>query len=171
LTGQSIPCARRRVADAAAIGNNRRVQSVFPIVVFGAVVFSVVMSIVFLLTRSTGLHDEIGEGGLTIGHEAPAGTFTGHLSAAASQHEAEVEIRQMLSARRERQLSRGEPGLDVDAEVARLLADAPAPAHDPGLEEEVRQLVVARNERRARQGLEPLEVDAEVARTLAELQA
>jgi len=171
LTGQSTVFASRSVADTAAIGNNRRVQTVFPIVVFGAVVFSVVMSIVFLLTRSSGLHDEIGEGGLTMGHEAPAGTFTGHLSAAASKAEAEVEIRQMLGARRERQLSRGEPALDVDAEVARLLADAPAPAHDPGLEEEVRQLVVARNERRARQGLEPLEIDAEVARTLAELQA
>jgi hypothetical protein len=162
--------ARRRVADAAAIGNNRRVESVFPIVVFGAVAFSVVMSIVILLSRGGGLHDDIGEGGLTIGHEPPAGTFTGHLTASASKAEAEVEIRQMLGARRERQLARGEPGLDIEAEVARLLADASAPAHDPGLEEEVRQLVVARNERRARQGLEPLDVEAEVARTLAELQ-
>jgi hypothetical protein len=145
------------------------VQSAFPIVVFGAVVFSVVMSIVFLLVRG-GLHDQIGEGGLTIEHEAPAERLTGHLGAAASSAEAEREIRQMLGARRERQLSRGEPGLDVDAEVARLLTDSPAPAHDEGLAEEVRQLVIARNERRARQGLEPLEVEAEVARTLAELQ-
>jgi hypothetical protein len=146
------------------------VQSAFPIVVFGAVAFSVVMSIVFLLVRG-GLYDEIGEGGLTIEHDSHADGLTGHLGATASRAEAEVEIRQMLGARRERQLSRGEPGLDVDAEVARLLADAPAPKHDEGLAEEVRQLVVARNERRARQGLEPLEVEAEVARTLAELQS
>jgi hypothetical protein len=145
------------------------VQNAFPIVVFGAVAFSVVMSIVFLLVRG-GLHDEIGEGGLTIEHDSPADGFTGHLGSTASSAEAEVEIRQMLSARRERQLNRGEPALDVDAEVVRLLADAPAPGHDEGLAEEVRQLVVARNERRARQGLEPLDVEAEVARTLAELQ-
>src|SRR2546423_1540395 len=129
------------------------------------------MSIVFLLSRGRGAYDDIGEGSLMMGNEPPPGTFTGHLSATASRAEAELEIRQMLGARRERQLGRGEPGLDVEAELARLLADAPAPAHDEGLTEEVRQLVVARNERRARQGLEPLEVDAEVARTLAELQS
>ena len=145
-------------------------QSAFPIVVFGAVVFSVVMSVVFLLSRSGGLYDEIGEGGLMSEHDAPAGGFTGHLSASASRAEAEIEIRQMLGARRERQLSRGEPGLDIEAEVERLLADAPPGTEDRGLIEEVRQLVVARNERRSRQGLEPLEVEAEVARTLAELQ-
>jgi hypothetical protein len=146
------------------------VQSVFPIVVFGAVVFSVVMSIVFLLSRGRGTYDELGEGSLTMGTEPPPGTFTGHLGTTASRAEAEVEIRQMLSARRERQLNRGEAGLDVEAEVARLLAET-APAHDEGLTEEVRQIVIARNERRARQGLESLEVEAEVARTLAELQA
>jgi hypothetical protein len=128
------------------------------------------MSIVFLLVRGS-LYDDIGEGGLTIEHESPAEGLTGHLGTTASRAEAEREIRQMLSARRERQLGRGEPGLDVEAEVARLLADAPAPKEDEGLAEEVRQLVVARNERRARQGLEPLEVEAEVARTLAELGA
>jgi hypothetical protein len=144
------------------------VQSALPIVVFGAVVFSVLMSLAFLFTRGA-LHDDIGEGGLISDHEPPVGGFSGHLSAQASGAERELEIRQMLSARRERQLNRGEPALDVEQELARLLADTPAPAHDPGLAEEVRQLVVARNERRARRGLEPLEVDAEVARTLAEL--
>ena len=60
--------------------------------------------------------------------------------------------------------------LDVEAELARLLAPEQAPStQDAGLAEEVRQLVVARNERRVRQGLEPLDVEAEVARTLEEL--
>jgi hypothetical protein len=145
------------------------VQNALPIVVFGAVAFSVVMSLAFLFTRGA-LHDEIGEGGMLSEHDTPGEGLTGHLSVHASRAERELEIRQMLSARRERQLDRGEAGLDVELEVARLLADEPAPAHAPGLEDEVRQLVVARNERRARQGLEPLEVDAEVARTLAELQ-
>jgi hypothetical protein len=75
----------------------------------------------------------------------------------------------MLSARSDRLVSRGEPALDIEAEVSRLMAPAPQPeGHAAGLVEEVRQLVVARNERRQRQGLEPLEVEAEVARTLEE---
>jgi hypothetical protein len=75
----------------------------------------------------------------------------------------------MLQARSERLVRRGEPALDIDAEVARLTAVQPASTHDPGIAEEVLQLVVARNERRERQGLEPLDIEAEVARTLAEL--
>ena len=76
----------------------------------------------------------------------------------------------MLGARNERLLRRGEPAIDIDAEVARLLqAAAPPKSHDAGLVEEVRQLVIARNERRLRQGLEELDVDSEVERTLQEL--
>jgi len=77
----------------------------------------------------------------------------------------------MLQARSERRVRRGEPALDIDAEVAALMAPGPsvAPAHDEGIAEEVLQLVVARNERRERQGLEPLDVESEVQRTLAEL--
>ena len=76
----------------------------------------------------------------------------------------------MLAARSERMVRRGEPALDVDAELARLLTPASAPGkHDAELAEEVRQLVIARNERRIRQGLEPLDEDAEVTRTLAEM--
>jgi hypothetical protein len=78
----------------------------------------------------------------------------------------------MLEAKAYRQRARGETGLDVEAELARLLAEGPAPAagSDPGLIEEVRQLVMARNERRMRQGKEPLDVDREVARQLRELE-
>jgi hypothetical protein len=77
----------------------------------------------------------------------------------------------MLNARNERMISRGQPPLDVEAEVARLLGPAQASSHSAGLTEEVRQLVVARNERRVRQGLEPLDVNAEVSRTLEEFGA
>jgi hypothetical protein len=145
------------------------VQGAFPIVVFGAVVFSIVMSLAFLFSRGS-LYEQIGDG-MTLDSGAPSDGLTGHIGAAASSAEREVEVRQMLGARRERQIQRGEAPLDVEAEVARLLADAGPPVHDPGLADEVRQLVVARNERRARKGLEPLEVDAEVARTLAEMEA
>jgi hypothetical protein len=83
-----------------------------------------------------------------------------------------AEVRQMLEAKAARLEERGEAGLDVEAEAARLLAAAQerAPAaQDEELRAEVRQLVVARNERRRRQGLEPLDGAAETERQLAEL--
>jgi len=162
-------------------------QNAFPFVVFGAVGVSVVMSIVFLLSRGSA-YDEIGQGGLSEGSGSRSGSANRpgsppaqgmeieerpRMSAELEQAEREQEIRQMLQARSERRVRRGEPAIDVDAEVARLTAPAAASrrsaAEDRGVAEEVRQLVIARNERRARQGLEPLDVEAEIARTLAEL--
>jgi hypothetical protein len=80
---------------------------------------------------------------------------------------AQEEIRQMLQAKSERRVARGEAPLDVEAEVAALTRGSPGA--DPALREEVRQLVVARNERRMRQGKEPLDVDAEIERQLEAL--
>jgi hypothetical protein len=83
-----------------------------------------------------------------------------------------AEVRQMLEAKAERRKERGEPGIDVEAESARLLAAAAehSPAgHDEELRAEVRGLVVARNERRLRAGLDPLDVKGETERQLAEL--
>jgi hypothetical protein len=139
------------------------------IVVFGAVAFSILMCVAFLLTRgpSDSMFDQIGSGGISregdYGAEAPAGDG---LAAPAEQ---EREVRQMLSARSERLVRRGEPALDIDAEVARLLAPAEGPGRDAALIAEVRQMVLARNERRQRKGEAPLDVDAEIARTLDEL--
>jgi hypothetical protein len=155
-------------------------QAAFPIVVFGTVGLSIVMSIVFLLSKGS-MYDEIGSGGLpgegegSAGGGSPFGLTGGEYDSIAmnpelQSAEREQEIRQMLQARSERRERRGEPALDVDAEVAQLLAFQPASSgHDPGIAEEVLQLVVARNERRERQGLQPLDIEAEVARTLAEL--
>jgi hypothetical protein len=155
-------------------------QSAFPIVVFGTVGLSVVMSIVFLLSKGS-MYDEIGSGGFpsegegSSGGESPFGQSGSDYDSIAmnpelQRAEREQEIRQMLQARSERRVRRGEPALDIDAEVARLMTAQPASTgHDPGIAEEVLQLVVARNERRERQGLEPLDIEAEVARTLAEL--
>ena len=154
-------------------------QSAFPIVVFGTVGLSVVMSIVFLLSKGSA-YDEIGQGGLG---GAPSGGSPSFgqgmeieepsfgIGPELERIEREQEIRQMLQARSDRLVRRGEPALDVEAEVAKLTAAAAAPAsarQDHGIAEEVLQLVVARNERRERQGLEPLDVEAEVQRTLAE---
>jgi hypothetical protein len=99
------------------------------------------------------------EGGLDMRRETAVAPST--------DAEAREEIRQMLEAKSQRREARGEPPLDIDAEVAALTSQ-PAAA-DPGLREEVRQLVVARNERRLRQGKEPLDVDAEVERQLRSL--
>jgi hypothetical protein len=147
--------------------NRVMLESIFPIVVFGAVGVSVVMSVVFLLGRSGSVYDEIGQGGMTRDSEAPM-MGSSPMSSAADRAEQEREIRQMLGARSARMVQRGEPALDIDAEVTKLLL-APAAGHDAGLEREVRQLVIAKNERRARQGLEPLDVAAEVQRTMQEL--
>jgi hypothetical protein len=143
--------------------------SLFPLVVFGAVAVGVVMSIVFLIS-SENAYDQIGQGGMTRDSEAPPDALVAPppLSSAAGRAEQEREVRQMLSARSARMVARGEPAIDIDAEVAKLLAPA-ASGHDAELEAEVRGLVVAKNERRMRRGLEPLDVAAEVQRTLAEL--
>jgi hypothetical protein len=161
-----------RVADEEAIGNNRAVlESTFGIVVFGAVGLSIVMCLVFLFTRGP-THDEIGIGGLVRDSDAVGGDLLAPPpDSPAARAERELEVRQMVNARSDRRVSRGEPALDVEAEVARLLAPPQPEGRSPGLIEEVRQLVVARNERRVRQGLEPLDVDAEVERTLEELGA
>jgi hypothetical protein len=169
------------VGNASNLGLTiRSMQQAFPIVVFGAVGLSVVMSIVFLLSKGS-MYDEIGSGGLPGEGEAPGvGGMGGGQSMSdfesiarspqVQSAEREQEIRQMLQARSERLVRRGEPALDIDAEVARLTAPQPAhTGHDPGIAEEVLQLVVARNERRERQGLQPLDIEAEVARTMAEM--
>ena len=110
--------------------------------------------------RGTGqIYSGLGrEGGLDMTRE-PA--------APASGAEVQEEIRQMLEAKSHRRQARGEPGLDVDAELAALTR--PSVDTDPGLREEVRQLVIARNERRLRQGKEPLDVETEIERQLQSL--
>jgi hypothetical protein len=130
---------------------------------FGTVV--IVVAIVAVLAaavsyRGTGrIYSGLGrEGGLDMTRE-PA--------APASGAEVQEEIRQMLEAKSQRRQARGEPGLDVDAELAALTR--PSADSDPGLREEVRQLVIARNERRLRQGKEPLDVEAEIERQLQSL--
>jgi len=139
-------------------------------VVFGTVAFSLVMSVLFLVTRgSDSMYDQIGQGGISREGDYGGGDSPPDRSPAA-RAEQEQEVRQMLSARSDRLVRAGRPALDIDAEVARLLAPGrPGGEQDAALVAEVRQLVVARNERRLRRGEEPLDVEAEVARTLEEL--
>jgi hypothetical protein len=125
------------------------------VVVIGA---SIVAVITFALTDRT--YAQIGRGGL-FDQPVAAEPVSGAVR--------DDEIRQMLEARNERRARRGQPPLDIEAELAALLAPSAALAADPALVAEVRELVIARNERRARMGREPLDVEAEVARQLREL--
>jgi hypothetical protein len=130
---------------------------------FGTVVIVVAVIAVLVAAlsyRGTGrIYSGLGrEGGLDMTREP---------TATASAAEVQDEIRQMLEAKSRRRQARGEPELDVDAELAALTRGSAGA--DPGLREEIRQLVIARNERRARQGKEPLDVEEEIERQLREL--
>jgi len=112
------------------------------------------------------IYSGLGKGGLSL--EDPALIAEPERGSAAWQAEARAELRQLLEAKAARAAARGEPPLDVDAELARLLAPASAAPADSELLAEVRALVEATNDRRARRGEPPLDVDAEVARRLAD---
>jgi hypothetical protein len=141
----------------------------FTLVVVGAVVLFVLVGVGSFLAGGS-LYDKIGEGGLSTG--GPGGLEGPPANSPLAKAERDMEIRQMLQARSDRQVRRGGKALDIDAEMA--LLDQPSGGasegkHDAGLTEEVRQLVMARNERRVRSGEEPMDVEAEVQRTLDEL--
>lgn len=145
-------------------------QGTFGIVLFVVVVLAAIVAVVILVARSD-VYDQIGRGGLSLHEDSrPAGSASGP-AAPALAHERDDEIRQMLQARNERRLRRGEAPIDVEAELARLTAPAASAPVDSELVEEIRQLAIARNERRARQGKEPLDVEAEVQRQLRDLGA
>jgi hypothetical protein len=133
------------------------VQSAFLWVVVGVCAVGVFGAIVALLTSRRDWA-QYGSDRLLMDSEVPR--------APAALLERDEEVRQMLEARNARRRRRGEPEVDVEAELARLttLADA-----DGELRAEIRQLVIARNHRRARKGLAPLDVEAEIARELAGL--
>jgi hypothetical protein len=137
----------------------------------GLAVVVIVVSILGILgavvafAGSGRLYDQVGRGAFSLDREPSAGPEPG---TPAARLEAEEEVRQLVEAKSARREARGEPPLDVEAEVAALLS-GPAPAVDEALRDEVRQLVIARNERRARRGEPPLDVEAEVERQLREM--
>jgi hypothetical protein len=147
------------------VGHNQAMEP-FTFVVVGAVVLFVLVGVGSFLAGGS-LYDKIGEGGLSTGTPgAPPA------NSALARAEREMEIRQMLQARSDRQVRKGGEALDIDAEMALLEQPSGGPGvgnHDAGLTEEVRQLVMARNERRVRSGEDPMDVEEEVQRTLDEL--
>jgi hypothetical protein len=100
--------------------------------------------------------------GLLLDSDQPRGPPPG---SAAAIRERDTEIREMLRARNERRLRRGEQPLDIEQELARLTA----PQIDEGLRAEIRDLVIARNHRRTRAGKSPLDVEAEIEREISKL--
>jgi hypothetical protein len=142
------------------------VQGALGIVVFGTVIVAALIG-VFSLVHRGDLYDQIGQGGLSLRDGRDRGADPAPSSAAGLAVRDE-EIRQMLEAQNARRIRRGQAPVDVETELARLVAP-PAATGDPALREEVRQLVHARNARRARQGKEPLDVEAEIDRQLADL--
>jgi len=128
--------------------------SSFQLVLFGVVILGVIVAAI-ALASNRNVYSQIGKGGLfEDGKSVPA-------TPAPLRTE---EIRQMLVARNERRMRRGEAPLDVDAELARLET-----AVDPALAQEIRDLVIAGNERRRRRGEAPLDVEQEVERQVHQL--
>jgi hypothetical protein len=126
----------------------------------------------FSFARSGAAWDEIGKGRFGVMHSMPAPRIAQPAQPLDKIAQA-AEARQMLEAKSYRRLQRGEPPLDIDAEMTLLLDDGPGASSgkadlDQKLRAEVRELVIARNERRMRAGKDPLDVDAEVERQVAD---
>src|SRR3954465_13269428 len=154
------------------MGHTVGMKDAFPIVIIGISLLAIVIAVIatFASGGAGGLYERIGRGGFSMdGHDQQRRPGPAPGSAAAKA-EADAEIRQLVEAKSDRRVARGQAPLDVDAEIAKLTDTGPAPV-DEGLREEVRQLVIARNERRVRQGKEPVDVEAEVERQLRDLGA
>ena len=138
-------------------------HSAFSVVIWVVCVLAVLIALAALIfSRNTW--EDFGKGRFLMDRESPGDSRPGSGAAVA---ERDLEIRQLLDARNARRARRGEPPVDVDEELSRLTA--PAPAIDRALREEIRQLVVARNHRRVRAGKPPLDVEAETEREIAGL--
>jgi hypothetical protein len=136
------------------------VHHVFGTVLWVVFVIGVIVAVAALVaTRKTW--EDYGKG-LLMDSDLPRGPAPG---SAAAIHERDTEIREMLHARNERRLRRGEEPIDVEEEFARLTA----PKIDAELRAEIRDLVIARNHRRERAGKPPLDVEAEIEREIAKL--
>ena len=141
------------------------VESSFETVLWVIVILATVAAFVAFVGAGA-VYERIGKGDFALDQpDRVPGPAPG---SAAANAEAAAEIRQMVEAKSARREARGEPALDIEAEIAALTQPAGV---DEALRDEVRQLVVARNERRVARGEEPLEVEAEVDRQLRDLGA
>ena len=138
-------------------------HSTFNIVIWVVCVLAVLIALAALIFSGKTWED-FGKGRLVMDRDSAQPWRTG---SGMTTTERDTEIRQLLEARNERRARRGEPPIDIEQELDRLTASAPA--IDPALLEEIRQLVVARNHRRVRAGKPPIDVEAEIEREIAGL--
>jgi hypothetical protein len=139
------------------------VQAAFATVLWIVCGVALLIALAALMTARHTWED-YGRGHMVLDRDSTAARGTSAGSAAALL-ERDTEIRQMLEARNARRARRGEPPIDVEAELRRLTA----PQIDGELRSEIRDLVIARNHRRARRGQPPLDVEAEIEREISAL--
>jgi hypothetical protein len=152
-----------RRLNRAHTGDNVRVEDAFFYVLLVVVIGSAVVAV---LSLRGDRYEHIGRGGLFEDDPRRRPSGGGGPVRAESQAQIDAEVRDMIEARNERRVARGQDPLDVEAEIRRLAGPAPA---DPALVAEVRQLVEARNARLVRRGKPPLDVETEVRRQLDDL--
>lgn len=85
------------------------VQDLLPVVVVVVVLLAGVVAVA-LAFGARGTYDQIGRSDITFDREAPRST-----------NDLRAEVRAFVEARNERRIARGEPPLDVEAEVERRL--------------------------------------------------
>ncbi len=88
----------------------RAMDDAFLIVVIGVSLLALAGAILALAATGSA-YDRIGRGGLSIDEDSP------------SPDDDVEELRQLLAARSARRVARGEPPLDVEAEVSKRLRD------------------------------------------------
>jgi hypothetical protein len=132
------------------------VQSVFGIVIFSVVGISGLIAIGTFLFGGPP-HSSIGGNGFA--PPPPPGSEPAEMR--------EDDVRQMLEARNRRRIARGEPGGDVEAELAVLLAPEASNAPASGeVRAEAEAIVTARQSRRRRRGQPEGDFETEVAELL-----
>jgi hypothetical protein len=127
------------------------VQSAFGIVIFSVVGISGLIAIGTFLFGGAPPHSTIGGNAFSA---TEAGPETPEMR--------EDDVRQMLEARNQRRIARGESPGDVDAELRDLLAPQRDEAMDGEVLAEVQAIVGARHARRRRRGQPEGDFDAEV---------
>jgi hypothetical protein len=135
------------------VGHTGAVESVFGIVIFSVVGISGLIAIGTFLFGGQPPHSTIG--GNTF---APSVNDPG----VETQEMREDDVRQMLEARNQRRIARGEAPADIDAEMRDLLSSPQAKAVDSEVRAEVEAIVGARQARRRRRGRPEGDFQAEV---------
>jgi hypothetical protein len=105
-------------------------QDALPIVIVGVVAAAAVVGVV-LLARGKGVYDDIRAGDLTPRPDPPAlrDADIAQMQAVLGRRstplddDLRAEVRALVEARNARRVARGEPPLDVEAEVERRLSD------------------------------------------------